>query len=459
MKWDVETDIVVVGAGGCGLTAALAAAEKGVEIVVLEKTGFVLGNTSLSAGMIPAAGTRFQREVSIFETPEEMAEDILRKNDRQSDPELVLAVCRESPKLVEWMVDSLGIELSLVREFKYPGHRNYRMHAPKSRSGLELIKKLRSAVRQRDNIYLMLKSPVTRLITDDEDAVIGVEAHTPGGLQRIRAQKVILAANGFGGNPEMVEKYIPEMAGVLYFGYEANTGDAIRWGMELGAELVHMSAYQGHASVAASSQILVTWGALMLGGIMVNQRGERFGDETQGYSEFALQVIKQPEKHAYVLFDQEIYEILLSTEDFRQLARSGGLKRARTVEELAEKLHLDPIRLQRTIETYHRAVETGKDVFGRTLLPKKLQGILYGVKVVPALFHTQGGLKINPFGQVIHKSGTPITNLYAGGGSAAGISGNHPKGYLSGNGLLTALGFGKIAGEHASTSILRERKG
>ncbi|MFO7264092.1 MAG: flavocytochrome c [Bacillota bacterium] len=452
LAWDAETDVVVVGAGGCGLVAALAAAEHGAQVVILEKTERVLGNTAASAGMIPAAGTRFQKALGIEDSPEQMAADILRKNDHQSDPELTLALCQESARLVEWMVDSLGIELSVVQEFKYPGHSTYRMHAPISRSGLDLIKMLRQAVNKRDNIILMLQSPVTDLVAED-GAVVGVVTQTPMGEQRIRAQKVILACNGFGGNRELVAKYIPEMADAMYFGYEGNTGEAILWGEKLGAQLENMHGFQGHSSVSAGQGILVTWGVVMMGGFMVNVNGERFGDETQGYSEFSLEVMKQPQQTGFLIFDQSIHDQLLSIEDFRQLASMNAFKFASTPEELAKALGIPAGGLAATFEEVRQAAASGGDRFGRTDFAKVLEPPYCGIRVVPALFHTQGGLKINRHAQVLRKDGTPIPNLYAGGGSAVGVSGNHPKGYMSGNGLLAALGFGKIAGEHAAKSL------
>lgn len=455
MQWDIEVDVVVVGGGGCGLTAALAAAEKGLEVAVLEKTEFVLGNTAASAGMIPAAGTRFQAELGIADSPEQMAQEILEKNKYTGDPEHTLRVCKESAKLVEWLADRHSIQLSLVTDFLLPGHTRYRMHAPPSRSGLELMKMLKQAVAKMDNIYLMLKSPVTKLIVRENREVIGVETDTPNGKQTIGAKKVIMADGGFGGNKAMVHEFIPEIAEALYFGYEGNTGDAIRMGAEqLNAELAQMTAYQGHASVAEKQGILVTWGAIMLGGIIVNHQGRRFGDESSGYSEFAKDVLHQPEGHAYMIFDKDIHDQLLGFEDFKNLVNLKAFYFSETIEGLAEKFGLDAKSLAETIEQYNASVDAGVDEFNRKVLPKKLTKNYCGIRIVPALFHTQGGLKINNNAQVLGKDGEIIPNLYAGGGSAVGISGNSAKGYVAGNGLINALGFGKIAGEHAAQSIL-----
>lgn len=456
MMWDAEVDIVIAGAGGCGLVAALTAAEKGLEVAVFEKTDFVLGNTAASAGMIPAAGTRFQRESGIIETAEEMAEDILKKNHYESDEELTLAVCKVSSRLVEWMNDSLDIELTLVKEFKYPGQRNFRMHAPPSRSGLELMKRLRKNVSDLDNIYLMMKSQVSELIVGESGEVIGVEAHSDEGVQRVKAKKIILATNGFGGNKKMVQQYIPEISEALYFGYEANTGEGIVMAVKIGATVDCMEAYQGHSAVNEGSGLLVTWGTVMMGGFVVNVSGNRFGNETKGYSEFAVEVLNQEEQSGIIIFDKEIYESLLSIEDFKNLDEMNLLKSGETIEELALELDIDESQLKETFEKFQNNRDGQEDEFQRNEFPKKLKAPYFAVKVVPALFHTQGGLKINTNAQVLNAKGDVIENLYAGGGAAVGVSGKNAYGYMSGNGLLAALGFGKIAGEHAVHTILKE---
>src|SRR5690625_1602498 len=329
--WDAEVDVVVAGAGGCGLVAALAAAQEGLQVAVFEKTDHILGNTAASAGMIPAAGTRFQRELGIEETPEVMAEDILKKNHYESDRNLTFALCNASAPLIEWMNDDLEIELSLVTEFKYPGHRNYRMHAPPTRSGLELMKRLRQNLTEMDHVFLMTNSPVIELLTGENGDVIGVVVQSNKVKQRIKAKKVIVATNGFGGNPEMVQQYIPEIKDALYFGYEANTGEGIEMGVNVGAATENMQAYQGHSAVNEGSGILVTWGTIMMGGFMVNQNGERFGNETTGYSEFAVEVLHQPDQYGVIVFDQAIYDELLSHEDFKNLAEMNTFKSGETI--------------------------------------------------------------------------------------------------------------------------------
>lgn len=453
--WDAEVDLAVIGAGGCGLVAALTAAEAGLEVAVFEKTEFVLGNTAASAGMIPAANTRFQKEHGIYESADVMAEDILRKNKYESDEALTYALAESSGELIEWMVDSLEIELSLVTEFSYPGHSNLRMHAPKSRSGLELMRLLRNRLKNHDSIYLMLKSPALDLIKES-DEVIGVRVSTDYGEQKIKAKKVLLATNGFGGSKKLVEKFIPEIKDALYFGYEANTGEGIEMGVKAGAGLSNMHGYQAHSAVNEGTGLLVTWGTVMLGGFIVNEQGKRFANETSGYSEFAKEVLKEENESAYLIINQAIYDELLSIEDFKQLDEMKAFRRAETVESLAEQLEIDAGALVATFEAYRSHSKGRADEFGRQSFPESFEGAFYGIKIVPALFHTQGGLKINENAQVLDLFNRPVKNLYAGGGTAVGVSGDHDYGYMSGNGLLAAFGFGRIAAKHAAKAIKGE---
>src|SRR5699024_10797451 len=169
--------------------------------------------------------------------------------------------------------------------------------------------------------------------------------------------------------------------------------------------------------------ILVTWGTIMMGGFMVNKHGERFGNETSGYSEFAVEVLKQPEQLGYIVFDKEIYEELVSHEDFKNLAEMNAFKYGETIEQLASELDVDPNNLQHTLQQFTESKTKLNDKFGRAEFTKQLNAPFYGIKVSPALFHTQGGLQINENAQVIHESGNVINNLYAVGGTAVGVSG------------------------------------
>jgi fumarate reductase flavoprotein subunit len=456
ISWDVETDIAVVGGGACGLIASLAAAERGVEVMLFEKEKKLGGNTSLSQGMIPAAGTRFQKAAGIDDSPELMAEDIFKKNNYESDPEITLHVCRESKNLVEWLVDSVGIHLDIVTDFIYPGHSTHRIHAPSTRKGTQIVNELRNIIAIKDNILLVQHAPVKDLIALEGDGgVIGLEVEIVGqGINRVRAQKLILACNGFGRNTEMLKQYIPEMADAFYFGHEGNTGEGILWGMELGAATQHMGAYQAHGSVAYPHATLLTWVVIVNGGFQVNKQAKRFSNEYTGYSEHAIEVLQQEDKIAFEIFDERVYQSVLMFEDFNQCIEMGAVKKGATIEEIADLFQLPPEELRKTLESYNRAAEgRAPDSTGRQNFQGPLNPPYYGVRVTGALFHTQGGLKVDKKAQVLGEDGSPIPNLHAGGGVAVGLSGSRVKGYSSANGLLAATVLGKIAGEEAAKSL------
>ncbi len=456
ISWDIETDVAVVGGGACGLIASLAAAEKGLEVLLFEKEKKLGGNTALSQGMIPAAGTRFQRVAHIDDSPELMAEDIFKKNEYESDPEMTLHLCREAKNLVEWLVDSVGIHLDIVTDFIYPGQSRHRIHAPSTRKGTQIVNELRAITSAKENILLAPATPVRDLIAlEGSGAVIGLKAEPAGQkMNLIRARKVILACNGFGRNTEMLKKHIPEMAEAFYFGHEGNTGEGILWGMDLGAATDQMGAYQAHGSVAYPHATLLTWAVIANGGFQVNKSGKRFANEYTGYSEHAPRVLGQEDKTAIEVFDERIYKSVLGFEDFQQCIELGAAKKALSIENLAETFQIPAGALRATLEAYNRAAEGKReDPLGRKDFYGPLLPPFYGVRVTGALFHTQGGLKVDRMARVLKKDGSPIPNLYAGGGVAVGVSGSGVKGYMSGNGLLAATVLGKLSGEAASLAI------
>ena len=454
--WDIETDVLVIGCGGCGLVAALAAAEQGASVLIVEKEAKAGGNTSLSQGMVPAAGSALQKQAGIEDSPDIMAEDILRKNHHQGDPGMTLLAARESGRLIDWLTDRMGIKFQVVTNFIYPGHSRHRIHAPSTTKGVQLVNQLLKAASEFDNLDIAYGAPAKRLVVRKQDnAVLGGEIEIKGvGINMARARKTILALNGFGANREMVAQYIPEMKDAYYFGHEGNTGEGILWGQALGAALENMTAYQAHGSVAHPHGTLLTWAAISLGGYQVNADGLRFVNEDHGYSEHALDVLDQKGGTAVEIFDRRIKDQLVGFEDFHQCQEIGAIREFSTIEDLARGFDIDPVALAKTHQVFQKvAAKEILDPLGRTNIEQPLVPPYYGVRVTGALFHTQGGLKIDSLARVVNDNGEPIPNLYAGGGTAVGLSGKTVYGYLSANGLLAALVLGKIAGESAGRAI------
>ncbi len=453
--FDIEIPVVIIGAGASGLTAALAVSDVGVDGVVVERDHVPRGSTALSSGMIPACDTRIQREKGVDDTIDIMAADIMRKCRHQADPQIVEAMCRASGPAIDWLNLTHGVELTLVEGFLYPGHSQLRMHAPVSRAGADLMGGLVNAA-QNAGIDIICGAHISDLYADEEGRVKGVRMIRPdGAVETIGCTAIILACNGFGGNAAMVDQYIPEMKEALYFGHPGNQGDAILWGQALGAATRHLGSYQGHGSVAHPHGILISWALMMEGGFQLNSEGKRFSNEHQGYSEQARRVLSQPGGIAWDIFDKRLHQLALGFEDFRQAQALGAVHQAAAIGELAKLTGAPEANIRATLDEIDSlAAGQGQDTFGRDFSSKpSLQVPFYAVKVTGSLFHTQGGLVINPQAFVLDTKCNAFPNLLASGGAACGVSGPDDRGYLSGNGLLSAVSLGRIAGGSAAELV------
>lgn len=450
--FELSVPIVIVGAGACGICAALTAKEYGVDSILLEKDETPSGSSALSTCLIPAAGTKLQREEGIEDSIVQFAADIIAKAKEQNDPNMARWVAEASGPTVDWLIETVGLPLSLVKGFKYPGHSVYRMHGSLNRTGSELMAVLTDAI-SRENINLASPAPVTNLFADESGYVHGVRITRPdGAVEDIGCNALILACNGYGGNPEMVQQHIPEMADALYFGHVGNQGDAVVWGEALGATTADLGSYQGHGAVTHPHGTLIFWGVLTEGGFQVNLTGDRFSNEVRGYSEQAVDVINQPDQVAWEIWDHGGHELGLVFQDYRDGLEIGAIRKAHTIKEISEMSGLPLTALKMTFDSVQTYIRDGReDTFGRNWQGvEPLEPPYYFAKVTGALFHTQGGLVVNEYAQVLRKNGTPFPNLFAGGGAARGLSGPSRWGYLSGNGLLTATVLGRIAGREAA---------
>jgi fumarate reductase flavoprotein subunit len=250
----------------------------------------------------------------------------------------------------------------------------------------------------------------------------------------------------------MLRAYIPEMADAHYHGHEGNTGEAVRWGVGLGAAVADLGSFQGHGAVTTPHHIHIGWPSITEGGFQVNARGERFSDENAGYSEQAREVLRQPGGVAWTIFDERCHRVALQIHTHEVAQDAGAIHTAATVDEIARLVGCPPAVLARTVEEV-AATAAGRraDAFGRDFTTHPPLRPPYRVaKVTGALFHTQGGLAVDTRGRVLRPDGTPLPNVFAGGGAARGLSGPADWGYLSGSGLLMATGLGRLAGAAAA---------
>jgi fumarate reductase flavoprotein subunit len=449
---DAEVDVLVVGAGACGLAAALRAAEGGASVAVVEKLDRLMGNTSVSSGSVPGAGTRFQRAAGIEDGPAAFLEDLLRVSGPHEAEDLAHRLAEISAPLVEWLVDSAGLEMTLITAYRHVGHSVARLHGPPSRRGGDLLDGLYAAT-QRAGVPVAFRTPARALI---EDVAGGVAGAVLDNGSRIGALSVILACNGFGADRELLERFCPEIAGAFYFGAPGSQGEAVRWGNAFGAGLANLGAYQAHASVAEPHASLVTWTVVEKGGLVVDATGRRFGDETLGYSAFAALESARPAPR-FAIYDHRVRDFTASRQgEFAELVAHGGAPEDPSIDALAARRGLDPEALRGTLEAAAAAARgAAADPFGRNDWGLgALEAPFVSTRIVPALFHTQGGLRVDLDARVLRPNGRPVPGLYAGGGAAAGISGQRGGGgYVSGNGLLAALGLGWLAGAHAAHHV------
>ncbi|MGE0501679.1 MAG: FAD-binding protein [Rhizobiaceae bacterium] len=450
---DHDVDFLIVGAGACGLAAAIAAHDAGLSVAILEKMPRPGGNLALSTGSIAGAGTRFQREARIEDSGSRFCSDLMRIAPDTDDADLVRRVTEISAETVEWLVDTVKARLHLVTTYKHIGHTQARLHAPASRRGIDLLNDLLVSIDAR-GIPVAVGNEVLDLIADG-GAIVGARTRVGRETATVRARKLLLAVSGFGANRDLVRRFCPEIAEATYFGAQGSTGEAVIWGEKLGAELLNMGAYQAFAAVSDPHGSLLSWTTVEKGAFMVAPDGRRFGDESLGYSGFARLMLAKT-RWAYAVFDQRIFDIVALEDEFAELSRLGGFKSAGDPRSLAAQMGLDAQAFSETFAEYHAAATgTRPDVHGRQdfgLAP--LEGRLFACRVVAGLFNTQGGLRIDRDARVLRPDGAPIRNLFAGGGAAAGISGRQgPLGYASGCGLLSAIALGRVAALAAEREV------
>lgn len=443
----VETDVVVIGAGGAGMTAAITAKQAGLDVIILEKMSMIGGNTVKATGGMNAAETKYQKESGIEDSVQTYIDDTIKGGYEINDPELVRVLAENSAAGIDWL-DTINAPLPKV-SFS-GGATNARIHAPADGSGVgSYLVEAFSKQLEELNIPVYLETKATEIIVEDGIAT-GVKAESADTAYTVKAKAVILATGGFGANEELYTKYREELKGFVTTNTPGATGDGLIMAEAIGAALVDVEQIQIHPTVEQSTSIMITEGVRGDGAILVNQEGRRFVNEMSTRDVVSEAVINQDGGYAYIIFDQQLRDNLKAVEKY---VTANIVEEGATIEELAAKINVDPTVLAATLTEWNGAVAAGSDTgFERaTGMDHDLTTApYYAIKIAPGVHHTMGGVKINPSCEVISAEGEVIPGLYAAGEVTGGIHGGNR---IGGNAVTDIVVFGRIAGQSAATAV------
>ena len=446
----IDTEIVIIGAGGAGMTAAIMLQQAGKDFVILEKMPYVGGNTTKATGGMNASETHYQKEQGIEDSNALFAADTLKGGHALNDSSLVAVMANSSAGAIDWL-DTIGAELPKI-SFSGGASVN-RIHAPADGSGVGAYLVDRFSAKLNElGVKVMLETAATELLTDADGKIAGVKAVGPDAIYTINARAVILASGGFGANEAMYTTYRPDLKGTVTTNAPGATGDGIVMAQALGADLVDIEQIQLHPTVEQTTSILITESVRGDGAILVNQGGVRFTNELLTRDAVSAAELAQEGSYAYIIFDQKLRDNLKAVEKY---GKSGSTVQADTIEGLAEQLGIDPATLAETLNDWNEIVKNQRDTqFGRTTGMKEdlTTAPYYAIKIAPGIHHTMGGVKINTAAEVINTEGAAIPGLFAAGEVCGGVHGGNR---LGGNAVADIVIFGRIAAESAMAYLTK----
>lgn len=448
-----DYDVVVIGGGGAGLSAAITAAEKGSEVVLLEKLPVLGGNTMISGGEMAAPGNWLQKEQGIKDSKDQFYEDIIKGGDAENDPELVRVLADNALSAAEWLKDDVKVEFEDYLLF-FGGHSVKRSLVPKDASGAELVKKLEK--KAKDSGVTLLTNADAKKITakDGKGQFNQVEAKVNEKDITFSAKKgIVVASGGFGANLEMRKKYNKEMdEKILSTTSTGSMGDGIVIGEDIGAGTTDMEYIQTYPTCDPETGRLLYVGDVRMEGlsILVNKEGKRFVEELERRDVISKAVTKQSDGHSYMFWDQAAMDKSkvdkTHKKEYESLINRGLLIKADTVEEAAKHFEIDTKELQKTVDTYNQYAKDGKDkdFNKRGELVAFGEGPYYIMKSIPAVHHTMGGLTINPKAELLDGDKKVIPHVYAAGEVTGDVHGTNR---LGSDAIADIIVFGRIAGD------------
>lgn len=451
MEFEFSVPVLVVGGGACGCIAALSARDAGADVLLIEADERPMGTTGMAMGLICAANTKAQAAKGISDSADALYDDIIAKTRGQTDPVIARALADHSGPTLDWMVERMGLPFELDMGFRPAyGLSTYRMHGWHGHDGQDLVDLLHQRL-EDEGVMVMLGARLEEIHADGAGRVLGISLKRPdGSVEQVGCDSLILASGGYAANHDLLAQYIPTMAHARNNGHEGNDGTAVLLGQKLGAALGDMGAYQGYAMLTEPQGIPVCPGVIIDGGIIINGAGQRFCDESEDIAGMVHPVMAQGGP-CWVILDERIAANQAYVPDMQMLASLKAAKRGEDAAALAEAIGVPAGALQATLAQAHGALGQ-KDAQGRLWSADSPPptGPLQAFKVVGAIFHTQGGLQIDGQARVLREDGTPLPNLFAGGGAARSVSGPAHWGYLPAMGLCTAVTLGRLAGLSAA---------
>ena len=435
--YELQCDVLVVGTGYAGLAAAIEALSSGAKVIALGRRNPLASNSALGGGTFAFADTPLQRQKGIQDSADLLARDILKANRHTIPDDVVNAAAQQSIQLYDWLVD-IGAEFYEVMQ--YPGHSVPRVHLESGMDGANTLNLLLTRARN-EGADVPLGTVAEHLLLNENNEVEGVQADNYGEKITIKARRAtILAAGGFAKNKDMMATYLPGYMEMPCVSGAGSTGDGIRMGMEIGADVLNMDAAELYSLGAAKKSLRIPGvsEALSKGALLVNKNGERFTDESQGYGLTAPPVMQQPDAVALLVLDETLLKSVVKLHlNIDKYLNTGLVYYGETASELGQKTGVNSDNLQKTVGQFFPS------------------GKLYGTWVRTILIQSMGGLKVNSRAQVIHRDGHPIPRLYAAGDNTPSLGGaatsdNPCPGYLTGTGYLLALASGRIAGQNAA---------
>ncbi len=447
----LDCDVVIVGAGGAGLTAAVRATQAGAKVLVLEKMSFVGGNSLKASGGMNCAGTKFQAAAGITDSGvREFVEDTMNGGHFLNDLGLVATMAINSAEAVEWL-ESIGAPLPKVAATGGTVHKY--LHSPEDGSpvGSYLVAKL-SEEAEKQGIEVMLNTTATEILMDN-GAAVGVKAEDAAHDYTINAEAVILATGGFGANFELMCSFNPSLANAVTTNHPGATGDGILMAEAVGAATVDMDQIQLHPTVYQATSMLVSEKMRSLGSILVNQEGKRFTNDLATRDAVSAAELEQTGGYAYIVFDQNLVD---NNKSAKEYIANGMAVQGDTYEALAEAIGVDPATFVETMNTWNAAVASGVDSeFGRNngMDADLSTAPFYAIQIAPGIHHTMGGIKIDTETHVISTEGNVIPGLYAAGETTGGVHGGNR---IGGNAVCDFVVFGRIAGANAAEYAMLE---